>query len=242
MRLQRFPMARRYQGTWDFLDSHYDIEMIPESYTNTLVQVEPDLDLRQFKQIAICIIYFEAAFEALVALSSKRSLNLKSHHRDGLIGFRLPRNREGRLASIATIYNAINRDAVYQLMQGGEDFLYAWNFNGLFTHGTRKAITFRKAAFYDSSRETLRWTELVMSFFQAARRPGTLRALLGIPANIGGLARFLMLGNSEGVSQPHRLRRLFAGKNPEAAIEPCWFIRGEFLWRTKHDQISRRKG
>ena len=206
--------------TWAFLDSHYDIELIPESFTNVLVQLEPDIDLREFKQIAASILYFEAAFEVLVPQSRRRDSNLKSHHRDGPVGVGSPRNREGRFTSIDRIGNAIDRHEVYELMQGDEDFLYAWNFNALFTNRTRNAITFRKAPFCESSEEILSWTELVISFLRAARRHGTLQTLRGLTANIGGLARFLTLGISDGVGQPDRWRPIFEGKSPEAAIEP----------------------
>jgi hypothetical protein len=166
------------------------------------VQIEPDIDLREFKQIASAIIYFEAAIEALVSQSRRRCPDLKSPHRDGPVGTGSPRNRAGRFISIARIDNAVDDVDVYELMQDNEDVNYAWQFNGLMNHGTRNLIAFCKAPNCVTPEETLSWTELAITFLQAARLQGTLQTFNRLPANIGGLARFLKLCRSEGVSRP----------------------------------------
>lgn len=212
------PWREAVRATWQYLQSDYDISVDHTCNAHFRVELEPQVDLREFKQIAGSIIYFEAAFEALVPPSHRRNERLLSHHRDGPVGAGSPRTSEGRLRSIAKINDARDAREIHALMQRDRNPQHCWHLQPT-NSGTRATIAFHKPPGFVTANEALGWAELAISFLQAARRCGYLPMLNAHSANTGGLARFLTLGHMQGVSQPWLWRAIFAGTDPTAAIE-----------------------
>ncbi len=200
--------------TWKFLEQHYSITTNDSCATHIHVSLDPNYDLKDLKRLAVAIIHFEPAFEALMPVGRKGNPYCKSNW---LENPRLGRAGLSRSESIADIERLLDVYHVIETIQTSDDKFFAWNFDSLNEHNT---IEFRKPPASSSADEALSWAELALNFIQASLRYGTSRRLKRIPSTIKGLRWFLRQVCVPSMNAPSRLDRIWAGKDENAASEP----------------------
>lgn len=205
---------RHVIATWNFLEQHYSITTNDSCATHIHVSLVPNYDLKDLKRLAVSIIHFEPAFEALVPEARKGNPFCKSNWLDSP---RLGRAGLSRSESIAEIERKLDAYHVIGAIQLCDDKFFAWNFDSLNQHNT---IEFRKPPASSNADEVLSWAELTLNFIQASLKYGTWPRLRRIPSTIKGLRWFLEQICVPGMNVPSRLDRIWAGKDENAASEP----------------------
>ncbi len=212
---------RHVIATWGFLEQHYSISTNDSCATHIHVSLDPNYDLTDLKRLAVSIIHFEPAFEALIPKARKGNPYCKSNWLDSP---RLGRAGLSRSQSIAEIERKVDVCDVKETIQSCHDKFFAWNFDSLNEHNT---IEFRKPPASSNADEALSWAELALNFIQAALSHGTSRRLKRIPSTIKGLRWFLGQVYVPGMNVPSRLGRIWAGKDENTASEPWAWPRSE---------------
>ena len=205
---------RHVIATWNFLEQHYAITTGDSCSTHIHVSLVPHYDLKDLKRVAVSIIHFEPAFEALMPEARRGNPFCQSNWLDSP---RLAPAGLSRSESIAEIERKLDAYHVIASIQNGGDKCFAWNFESLKEHST---IEFRKPPASSSADEALSWAELALNFIQASLKYGTSRRLKMIPSTIRGLRWFLEQVYVPGINVPSRLDRIWAGKDENAALEP----------------------
>ncbi len=203
--------------TWEHLREYYDITHNHECATHIHISLVPQYDLEELKRVAMSVIYFETAFEALVPETRRGNVWAQSNW---LESPSFAQRNRSRWESITEIERVIDASEFLQLMQNFGDPRYAWNFWNLTT--ANKTIEFRKPPGSVTADEALSWAELALNFIQVSIRLGSSRLLRSYSANIKGLRLFLRQVNEPGVNEPDRLDRLWAGEPPNAAVPPIY--------------------
>jgi hypothetical protein len=204
--------------TWKYLEEHYHIIPTHDCGTHIHISLTPQYTLDQLKRIASAIIYFEPAFEALVPDDRRGNEWCRSIW---LEGPKFAWQDKTRAQSIELIERAPNTMALLSLLHLNEDPRYAWNFWSLLS--PKQTIEFRQPPSCETADEALSWAELAVNFIQVSVKHGSAASLRLYPANAKGLRWYLGLVHERGVSEPDRLRRIWAGiQSPNAAIEPIY--------------------
>jgi hypothetical protein len=212
------------EAVWNFIQQNYKITGSGLCATHIHISIDPDHTLRDIKRLAQAVIQFEPALEALVPPERRHNVFAKSNWLDSP---GLGRKGLSRRDSITAVGQASDFDQLMALLQPLHelDREFAWNFYPLFTD--TKTIEFRKPPVSVTQDEALSWAEFAISFVHASIRCESSN-LLKIPSNIGGLRWFLQSFNVPGMNEPHRLQRLWQGKDPGEALEPKPQIQGSF--------------
>ena len=218
--------------TWRYLQQNYKITATPKCGTHIHISLAPTYQVEEIRRIAISVLYFEPAFEALVPNDRRRNRYVKSHWLDSPW---LARNNLSRAQSIAKIEHAPLAINIMTLMQGYGDKDYGWNLWSVKIKGT---IEFRKPAASLTADEALSWAELAMNFIQASIEYGTYRNVKRIPATIGGLRWFLEQVRVPGVNEPSRLKPIWGDKNPQATVQPRYRPYGDKIEGTLREKST----
>lgn len=169
---------------------------ISEGYgcgTHIKVSQDPAWELEEIRRIALAVIHFETAFEALLPKSQVSDLHMKSNWLDsqplGLSGL----TRRESIAKIGSPSLTTTIKQVVDLVNGDEQEEtkrhFAWNFCNLL--GKTGTIEFRKAPQCTKAEGVLAWAELTLSFIQAAIGCESIERLLQVPSTVGGLLWFV---------------------------------------------------
>jgi Putative amidoligase enzyme len=222
--LPRSTWRRDVEATWRFLHQHYQITGGITCGTHIHVSFEApgEYTTDDLRRIARCVIHFEPAVEALMPRYRRTTNYAKSNWLQGHLLGHCNKSRRESIAAIDGIPTEGDEDEIQgqivNLMQGHGDRDYAWNFlNILWGKGT---IEFRKPPACTSAAMALSWTELAMSFIQAAVRYGTPHRLERVPSTVGGLRWFLEQACRPGVNEPARLEAIWAGHAEHEAVQP----------------------
>lgn len=211
------------EATWKYLKDHYKITANENCSTHIHISLDPFFTLPEIKRIAQAVIHFEPAIEALVPPDRRENAYVKSNWLDSPI---LTHKNRSRSEVIAVIEAQENVDKLVGLFQR-DNRNYAWNFSALFQ---KKTIEFRKPPASTTPEEVLSWAELALSFIQASIRCDSAKQLQKVPPTIGGLRWFVSRSAIRGINETARMARLWAGKDPMAALEPVPSIKGLWLW------------
>jgi Putative amidoligase enzyme len=217
----------RVSTTWTYLEQHYYISSDYKCATHIHISLMPNYELKDLQRIASSAIYFEPALEALVPEERRRSGYAKS------IWLHSPsfgRGMISRSAAIALIESTGSKQCLLQLLQGSDTY-YSWNFRNMADREAKKTIEFRKAPASLTAEEVLSWAEFAMNFAQASIEYGSSGRLEDFTPNVGGLRSFLAKVCVPGVNEPRRLERIWAGKKPEAALEPYYIPQNNIHYR-----------
>lgn len=204
-------------ATWRYLEKYYMVSSNDDCATHIHISVTPQYNLDQLKRIASAILYFEPAFEALMPEERRGNEWAQSNWLEGSC---LAQHGLSRSKSIEEIERAPDEGALVRMMQISRDPRYVWNFWNVFT--PLRTIDFRQPPGSKTANEALSWTELALNFIQVSIHYGSSTVLETYPANIKGLRWYLALVNDPRINEPGRLRRLWAGKDPAAALEPLF--------------------
>lgn len=199
---------------WTFLQKYFQITANKTCGTHIHVSLEPCYTLQEIKRIAQALIHFETAFEELAPPDRRDNRAVKSNWIDSPA---ILQRERSRWQLISDIEAEVEFDRVVELMQKRGDRNYCWNF---WSFSRSRTLEFRKPPACTTPEEVLGWAELASSFVQASVQYGTLQRLKRVPANVGGLRWFIMQFESSGVNEPDRLQAIWAGKDPNAALEP----------------------
>jgi Putative amidoligase enzyme len=205
------------EAAWEFLQQHYHVLGTGYCSTHIHISTEPRYTLQDIKRIAAAAIHFEPALEALVPPVRRGNLYAKSNWLDSAL---LGRKGKSRSESIAAIDQVTHPDELLELMQTSAtttDRAYAWNFSSLYSQ--KGTIEFRKPPVSLTSQDALSWAEFVLSFVHASIRC-EIAQLRKVPSNVGGLRWFLRQFEVPDLNEPHRMDRLWRGKDPSAAVQP----------------------
>jgi hypothetical protein len=191
--------------------------------------MDPFYTTLEIKRIAQAIIHFEPAFEALVPPIRRENFFAKSNWLDSPT---LAREDKTRSQLINDIEEASDAKAITKLIQK-TDRHYAWN---LWALSDKKTIEFRKPPASTTPEEVLSWAELAMSFIQASVKYKSTELLERVPATVQGLHWFILHFTVSGVNEPARMQRIWAGKDPNAALEPIPCSYGYWPWEVEERQ------
>ncbi|KAF7505495.1 hypothetical protein GJ744_000742 [Endocarpon pusillum] len=122
---------RHVIATWNFLEQHYSITTRDSCATHLHVSLVPHYDLKDLKRVAVSIIHFEPAFEALMPEARRGNPFCQSNWLDSPC---LAPAGLSRSESIAEIERKLDAYDVITSIQNGGDKCFAWNFESLREH------------------------------------------------------------------------------------------------------------
>ena len=234
--LPNSPWRNHITKTWEFLECDYEMSFDRSCGTHIHVsRKRPFYGVRDIRRIASAAMWFEAALEAIVPESRRENDFCRGNYINS------PGAKFGRV-SRAELIRALEGEKKIQALMcliQQEDRHFSWNFWSIYKH---RSIEFRKPPPSTTLAEVLSWVEYTMTFVEAAMHNGTPDQLATYPQNVGGLKRFLRSIHIQGISQPERMNRLWAGHSDDEAIEPLILSQPRDMFGDRPDSGSSSAG
>lgn len=220
------PLFRAYRGskwredvfrTWAFLQQNYEITKNKNCGTHIHISIRRGFSLADMKDIAQCIIHFEAAIEALVPEYRRGNSYMKSNWLDNsklALRSKSPTSSNSRDRPRPKPTRSRRADVPSHCRQ-----LLSMELH-LLAAAPHDRIPQSQAS--TTAREALMWAEFAMSFILSAMQTDdVVKYLNTTPPNVAGLRRFLLQDKKEPhLCEPGYLKPLWAGKTGEESIPP----------------------
>lgn len=170
--------------------------------------------LNELKGIAIGIIHFEQAFEAMIPETRRGNQFIRSNRFFGNEQLKGLKHSE----CIAKILSQKSVSSLAGLMSS--DRYTTWNFENLKEDSRKGTLEFRQPPGQTRAAGCLSWIELAMDFVQSARRKDWYLKIREYPQTVSGLKKFVTEGFVEGLSKGSHLEPLMHSKNADLSIVP----------------------
>ncbi|KAK2872158.1 hypothetical protein FQN49_002516 [Arthroderma sp. PD_2] len=190
-------------------------------------------------RISRAIIYFEPSLELIVPAHRRGSIWAKNNRCDN-------HRFEGKSdrQAMDLIDGCKDNEELAQLMNGGNDRNFSWNFTNLLG-GDQNTIEFRRGPGITNENDAFRWVEFVVRFVNSARNTGSRYGLSAFRRDAIGLQEFLrahvipnsqagllnpLFDGKEGYLEPRKIGELTASQRARVADKAEEAYRKKHMW------------